>query len=145
MIFWDVVSPSLLHLLKPFPPLSHHVFIHCSLLWSQFICVRGRHKEGAGIFLSFFSGSVFSYCSWNKKCKSWLSLISSSLPTSALFKRFCGVLSQLNSAHSFFLFKKIIFFLAAKYNIDFEGGSVKLETLTWNSWFLIYTDTYFYF
>lgn len=48
------LAPSLLHLLKLFPPLSHRVFIHCSLLWSEFICVKGRHQEGAGIFLFFF-------------------------------------------------------------------------------------------
>lgn len=48
------LAPSLLHLLKLFPPLSHHVFIHCSLLWSEFICVKGRHQEWAGNFLLFF-------------------------------------------------------------------------------------------
>lgn len=49
------LAPSLLHLLKLFPPLSHHVFIHCSLLWSEFICVKGRHQKGVGIFFFFFS------------------------------------------------------------------------------------------
>lgn len=136
-------------------PLSS-ISLNLSLLWATMFLFTALFYEASSFvwevvikkelgFFFFFSGSVFSYCSWNNKSKSWLSLISSSLPTSALFTRFCGVLSQLNSAHSFFLFKKIIFFLAAKYNIDFEGGSVKLETLTWNSWFLIYTDTYFYF